>query len=587
MSKLAFFADHPVFKNLDEDELRALCQIVREYAFDAKSVIAFQRDIADCMYLVRNGRLFAREVDEHGRVRDANTRSYHEGEYFGAEWLFTPGTFPATVTGRESGRIYVIEREHFLNFLKNYPNAINHLAPDNDFAENPVGLPPNAWEEASKLTLVERRDRIGAIRLLPDELVEYYSRRSVWFLAARVFWPLLGMIISLALLFLFTPPGDPVIVTIRNVVMIVVVIVFGSMAIFRFLDWTNDYFVITNKHISNREFDLLTFRTELNKVPIGQVQSIEVLKPDFMSNLFDIGTVRITTASTVGTILFDNIDNPIEVESVLRRLQRYVRDYDAALAQTKMRQSLESHFGLEPGFEIVPDNNEEAGESFVTRARRGLWRQFLDFIDWREVDGDVITYRKNYLVLLYDILWPSLIYILLTAALFGITYFTEVPIAWMVLIFAPFFLLNTFWFIWMFEDWRNDIFQLTDRYVIDIDRKPFGFGESRKQALLSNIQNVSAERPGFWSTLFDYGDVNIETAGAEADIVFDHVPKPSQVLSEIFDRLDNVRQNQRRREGAERREEYALLLDVYKQEMEQHRIPQRTPPPGYVAPEEP
>jgi hypothetical protein len=139
-------------------------------------------------------------------------------------------------------------------------------------------------------------------------------------------------------------------------------------------------------------------------------------------------------------------------------------------------------------------------------------------------------------------------------------------------------LFDLLWLLWRYEDWRNDIFQLTDRDVIDIDRRPFGFGESRKQAPLRNIQNVRAERPGFFATLFDYGNVHIETAGADSDIIFDRVPHPSQVLSDIFHRLDEYREGERRKEGATRREEYAILLDVYKQEEERGRIPRRIPP---------
>jgi uncharacterized membrane protein YdbT with pleckstrin-like domain len=119
---------------------------------------------------------------------------------------------------------------------------------------------------------------------------------------------------------------------------------------------------------------------------------------------------------------------------------------------------------------------------------------------------------------------------------------------------------------------------LTDKDVIDIDRKPFGFGESRKQAPLQNIQNVKAERPGFFATLFDYGDVHIETAGADSDIDFDRIPHPSQVLSDIFRRLEESRDAQRRKDDEKRRKDYAILLDVYRQEMEQDRIPRRTPP---------
>ena len=133
------------------------------------------------------------------------------------------------------------------------------------------------------------------------------------------------------------------------------------------------------------------------------------------------------------------------------------------------------------------------------------------------------------------------------------------------------------WFIWQLENWRNDIFQLTDRFVLDVDRKPFGFGESRKQAAIANIQNVDATRPGFLPTIFNYGFVSIDTAGSQSDIVFDYVPNPELIQSDIFARIDESRRQQRISEGSSRRQEYALLLDVYRQAMEQQRIPQRTP----------
>ncbi|MCA9949250.1 MAG: cyclic nucleotide-binding domain-containing protein [Anaerolineales bacterium] len=576
-NKLAFFGEHPVFRNLSEEQLRALCRIVREYSFDDTSVIAYQRDVADRMVIVINGRLYSRQVDQHGRVREAHTRGYTANQYFGADWLFTPGTYPATVTGSEPGHIFIISNDDFLQFLRDYPEAIEALEPEFDAnGEYIDGLPMYAWEQASKLSFVERREKIGIIRLLPDEIVEYYARRSIWYLFVRVFYPLLAMIIIPLLVLYFSPSDLQGSSILFEIGLVLPVLIFGSMIIFRILDWTNDYFVITNKHISNREFDLRTFRTELNKVPIEQIQSVEVVKPTLTSNIFDIGTVRITTAAMVGMMQFDNIDNPIEVKETLERLQRHVRDFDVALSQTKMRQSVEEHFKVGLGYEVVPSDEDEE-ENLPEVVRFSLWKRIGDLFDWREVEGTTITYRKNYLILFLDILGPSLVYLLLFAILIGVTY-SGIMSFWATLAsLALFFGFNTFWFVWMFEDWRNDIFQLTDRYVIDIDRKPFGFGESRKQALLSNIQNISAERPGFWATLFNYGDVNIDTAGSDSDITFERVPSPSQILSEIFDRLDGVRQDQRRRDGAERREEYALLLDVYKQEIEQGRIPQRTP----------
>jgi uncharacterized membrane protein YdbT with pleckstrin-like domain len=144
-------------------------------------------------------------------------------------------------------------------------------------------------------------------------------------------------------------------------------------------------------------------------------------------------------------------------------------------------------------------------------------------------------------------------------------------------VFGLLILINLAWFFWQVEDWRNDTFQVTSRFVIDVDRKPFGFSENRKQAPLSRIQNVNAERPGLLPTIFNYGYVQVETAGADADIQFENVANPSDIQSDIFRRLDEYQQEQRLGEGRQRRKEYAVLLDVYKQATEQARIPRRTP----------
>ncbi len=55
------------------------------------------------------------------------------------------------------------------------------------------------------------------------------------------------------------------------------------------------------------------------------------------------------------------------------------------------------------------------------------------------------------------------------------------------------------------------------------------------------------------------------------------MPNPELIQSDIFQRIDESRRQQRVQEGSTRRQEYALLLDVYRQAMEQQRIPRRTP----------
>ncbi len=295
-TKLEFLGEHPVFADLDDVELMALNQIAQECDFEEGSIIAYQRDIADGIVIVKSGRLYAQEVDSLGVVRAANTRQFAAKDFYGAEWLFETGTHPATVTGTHNGRIIIIKGEDFRRLLINYPDAIHRLEPVvDDEGHWYSGLPEEAWEIASKLPLTERRERIGPIRLLPDELVEYYSRRSTIVLLESLIWPVLGLV-SIFLLTYFSVRGAATTMVILGQLFaaIAAVALVGIIA-FRLLDWRNDYFVITNKHISHREFELRSFRTQLNKVPVGEVQSVTVEKPSLLSNLFNVGSVKITT----------------------------------------------------------------------------------------------------------------------------------------------------------------------------------------------------------------------------------------------------------------------------------------------------
>lgn len=574
-SKQEFLGKLPIFADLYEDELQALAQICDEYEFDQESVIAYQRDVADRLYIVRSGRLFARSVDDRGIVRE--TRSYFAGNYFDDVWLFAPEAHPATVLGGRDGRLLVIESGKFLGLLEKNKSLLDRMAPvfdDND--EVVAGLSEAAWEAAQK-SRIRADKRRTAVNLLADELVEFYARRSRWYLLVKIFGPVLGLLIFPLLAFALIN-GDPgtVLSTAQIVVPALLLLIFGLIFGFQLLDWTNDYFVITNKHLVHREFELRHFRTNINKIPIDQVQSVEIDRPTFLANLFNYGTARITTAAQNRVLYFDNIDNPHKVQDTLNEMRQRVQALDAGRAQATMRQSIESHFQAETSFRPVQD---EQAETKPDIQEESFWRSFRKRYQSRVVENGVITYRKHYFVLFGEIAWPFGIMMGLALLSLILVRGFEFTLLQLSLPMTLLGLIDLAWLIWRMEDWRNDTFQLTDRYVIDIDRRPFGFGESRKQAELSNVQNINSDRPSFWATIFNYGNVIVETAGATADITFENVSHPNRIQSDIFKMRDQFRQKQRVSEGERRRKEYAVLLDVYQQAQEQARIPRRTPPP--------
>jgi CRP-like cAMP-binding protein len=565
-NKVDFLAELPIFADLNDEELEDLAQVAEEFAFQDESVIAYQRDVSSGLYIVRYGRLVATRVDERGALYEP--RSFEPGEYFEDVWLFTPALHPATVKAEGSGRLLIISEPNFLEFLELHPAALEKLE-----------LSEEAVDAAERSRVALPRNRYAKISLMADELIELETRRSRWRLMTMIFWPTVALIFFPALLY-----GVPRLFGAGTLLLAILVIlpifIFGGVLLFQIVDWANDYFVITTRHIVHYEFDLRRFRVMLHKTPIDQIQSVEIVTPNLLQNILNIGTVRVTTAAQEAVVYFDYVDNPEGIRTTLIRLRERVKALDASRFRSSMRTSLENYFETTPSYTKVTEPEEEEVEPAsadahplgqVTSSLTGLLPPGRS----RTVEGNVATYHRHWIVVLFRIWRVGLITLALGLAAFASLWWLQIGFLFVIFATAGFF--TTLSVLWKYEDWRNDTYQVTDRYVIDIDRRPFGFGESRKQAELGNVQNINARREGLAPTIFNYGHVHIETAGAQADIVFEYVSNPNRVQAEIFNRREHFRQRQRALEEQQRRQEYAVLLDIFQEANEQDRIPRRTP----------
>ncbi|KPL21951.1 MAG: hypothetical protein AMJ93_08350, partial [Anaerolineae bacterium SM23_84] len=131
-----------------------------------------------------------------------------------------------------------------------------------------------------------------------------------------------------------------------------------------------------------------------------------------------------------------------------------------------------------------------------------------------------------------------------------------------------------FWLWWQVEDWRNDVYIVTDRLIIDVEKRPLFFAEERKQATLDVIQNVSLSKRGILTSLLNYGDVLIQIAGASGTFTFEGVPQPEAVQREIFRRVEDYNDGQRRQQAKQRKAELSTWFEVYEQ------INKEREPPG-------
>jgi uncharacterized membrane protein YdbT with pleckstrin-like domain len=78
---------------------------------------------------------------------------------------------------------------------------------------------------------------------------------------------------------------------------------------------------------------------------------------------------------------------------------------------------------------------------------------------------------------------------------------------------------------------------LTNRHIIDVSQRAF-FARSVSTLALENIEDVNIDKNGFLATIFDYGDLRIQTAGELPNFELKMVADPERVQRLIMNAKD-------------------------------------------------
>ncbi len=86
-------------------------------------------------------------------------------------------------------------------------------------------------------------------------------------------------------------------------------------------------------------------------------------------------------------------------------------------------------------------------------------------------------------------------------------------------------------FVWV--DYFLDIWIITSARVINVEQKGF-FARSTSELDYTHIQDVESEIQGIIQTIFNYGDVYVQTAGSQGKFMFRHVGRPEKIKTLIM-----------------------------------------------------
>ena len=89
-------------------------------------------------------------------------------------------------------------------------------------------------------------------------------------------------------------------------------------------------------------------------------------------------------------------------------------------------------------------------------------------------------------------------------------------------------------FFTAFLDYYLDLWVVTDERILDIDQEGV-FLRKVSELALHNIQDVHVEVKRVFATLFNFGTIEVQTAGAEQRFEFDGIPDPQKVSRQILE----------------------------------------------------
>jgi hypothetical protein len=415
----------------------------------------------------------------------------------------------------------------------------------------------------------------------PEEVIYFIARRHPFFLALRFIGPFLfgfAALIAFSLLILNNAAN------LANLLLpgIATGLFFVGYSIWEYIDWTNDYSIITSRRVNFQEKIIFLYDSRIEAL-LNAIRSIETCV-DRIGLVLGYGSVIVHTFA--GDVVLEHIAYVKDVANLLEEARRRARTTlekeDIQAFKKTIRQRIAD--GVRPldvptALRPSPPRGKPKKPVYL-RTRRS------NFMHMRFEEGGNVTYRTNIFILVVKVWFPLvmlivLLVLLITGLLSGSSIMTNVTGRTIWLSAAGFLAIAALGVtIYRAEDWRNDIYVITNDQLIDRNKKPLG-REDVRTANLANIEAIRFEQKGLWALLFNFGTVFVRVGLQE--LPFHNIYNPSEVQRELFRRIAE-RENKRQQEAMRiERERVADWIGAYYEVVSEKDTQQENPP----APENP
>ncbi|MFQ6101244.1 MAG: cyclic nucleotide-binding domain-containing protein [Anaerolineae bacterium] len=550
----------PLFAKLRRNDLREVAKLVKRAQYPVGTKICQQGRLGSTAYLVEDGKLRVLHVDPQGIEREV--AQLGPGSFLGETSLLLGEPRDATIEVVQDATLLSLDKDELDQLLYERPSMLRVLQMSSEVARKRHAR-RFKWQD-------------------PDEVVILSMRKHNMILMRHLAFPTFVLLVDLfGCGYWWSTLSGGKLALITGTLLGLVPLLF---ILYLVLDHQNDNYIVTSKRVVHEE-RVLIFRESRVEAPLSAVQDIQESQEGMLAQMYNFGNLIIETAGERGHVVFREIPHPEETRKMIFEQIQRVQAGAKAEELAAIRDTMRRHFGIQPVEEQAAAPVPPQKKKCRLKLTMPLWllaplRLITYFLPpLRHEQGDTITWRKHWIALIKHITLPTLL-------IAGVTFFAVFLIHrdsadWAPILIgygtAIVFLFP--WWLWRFDDWQNDIYQVTTTRIIDVERLPFYLREDRREASLGMIQNISLEIPGFLGRFLNYGSVTIETAGAGA-FTFDLVRDPRGVQAEIFRRVEAFQQRQRQQEAERRRTELLDWFTVYDQ-IRPSTSPTTQPPSSY------
>jgi CRP-like cAMP-binding protein len=123
LENIEFLKNVPIFSELDDDTLIKLSQLGTLKSFDKDSIILSEQDAGSALFVMVSGKVKVARVSNDDKNKEVILTLLNPSDFFGEMALLDGLARSATVTSIEDSKVFIIQRNDFLNLIQEHPEV--------------------------------------------------------------------------------------------------------------------------------------------------------------------------------------------------------------------------------------------------------------------------------------------------------------------------------------------------------------------------------------------------------------------------------------------------------------------------------